>query len=112
MDKRIEAWLIDIQNAIDEIFDFLPQERNYVTFQQDLKTRRAIERNIEIIGEAMNRILKVDNQFKISNARRIVDTRNRVSHGYDSVSESVIWAIVVKELPKLLKEVQIHLYSK
>ncbi len=109
MDKRIGTWLIDIQNAIEEIFDFLPAERNYIAFQRDLKTRRAVERNIEIIGEAMNRILKVDSNLSISNSRRIVDTRNRVSHGYDSVSESIIWAIVIKELPKLLIEVQAHL---
>ena len=60
---------------------------------------------IEIIGEAMNRILKKEPDFQITNARKIVATRNRVIHGYDSVSEDVIWAIVVQELPKLDKEI-------
>ncbi|MCI5149810.1 MAG: DUF86 domain-containing protein, partial [Candidatus Electrothrix sp. MAN1_4] len=67
--------------AIDEIFDFLPDPRNYIEFEKDLKTRRAVERNIEILGEAMHRILKIDSEFNIANARRIVDTRNRVIHG-------------------------------
>lgn len=105
MENEIKIWLLDIKQAIQEIFDFLPDKRNFYEFQDDLKTRKAVERNIEIIGEAMDRILKKQPNFKISNARRIVDTRNRVIHGYDSVSEDIIWAIVIKELPKLEAEV-------
>ncbi|MCI5149485.1 MAG: DUF86 domain-containing protein [Candidatus Electrothrix sp. MAN1_4] len=105
MDKDIELWLHDMLVAIDEIFDFLPDPRNYIEFEKDLKTRRAVERNIEILGEAMHRILKTDPEFNIANARRIVDTRNRVIHGYDTVSTSIIWAIAVRELPKLREEI-------
>lgn len=105
MENEIKIWLLDIKQAIQEIFDFLPDKRNFYKFQDDLKTRKAVERNIEIIGEVMDRILKKQPNFKISNARRIVDTRNRVIHGYDSVSEDIIWAIVIKELPKLEAEV-------
>nr|WP_081624322.1 HepT-like ribonuclease domain-containing protein [Proteiniphilum acetatigenes] len=47
----------------------------------------AVERNIEIIGEAMNRILKEDGSIEITNSRKIVDVRNRIIHGYDSVSQ-------------------------
>ena len=74
-----------------------------------MKTRKAIERNIEIIGEAMDRILKTDPSFKISDARKIVDTRNRIIHGYDSVSDDVIWMIVNRYLPMLEKEIKKHL---
>jgi len=74
-----------------------------------LKTKRAIERNIEIIGEAVNRIIKANPEFPITNARKIIDTRNRIIHGYDSVSEDIIWAIVVKELGNLEKEVDVLL---
>lgn len=102
---EIKVWLSDMKQAIQEINDFLPEERNFLAFQKDIKTKRAIERNIEIIGEAMNRILKKEPDFKITNARKIVATRNRVIHGYDSVSEDVIWAIVVQELPRLEKEI-------
>lgn len=105
MADEIKVWLSDMKQAIQEINDFLPAERNFLAFRKDLKTKRAIERNIEIIGEAMNRILKKKPDFKISNARKIVATRNRVIHGYDSVSEDVIWAIVVQELPRLEKEI-------
>ena len=68
--------------------------------------RRAIEREIEIIGEATNRILKSDNSIHIENARQIVDTRNWVIHGYDKVDDVVIWGIVSKHLPKLKIEIE------
>ena len=78
-------------------------------YQNDLKSKRAVERNIEIIGEAMSRILKQDSEIEISNSRKIVDVRNRIIHGYDSVSDDVIWGIVIKNLPVLQKEVEILL---
>jgi uncharacterized protein with HEPN domain len=65
-----------------------------------------VERNIEIIGEAMNRVLKQDNTIVISNSRQIVDTRNRIIHGYDSVSDEMIWSIVISHLPLLQKEIE------
>lgn len=102
----IKACLTDIVQAIQEINEFLPIERNYIAFQNDLKSRKAIERNIEIIGEAMDRILKTDPDFQITDSRKIVDTRNRIIHGYDSVSADVIWLIVNRYLPILEKEVK------
>lgn len=60
---------------------------------------------MEIIGEAANRILKQDPKIKITDIKKIIDTRNRIIHGYDSVSDDVIWSIVVKYLPTLLKEI-------
>lgn len=60
MTKEVQSWLIDILNSIEEIESFLPNELNFKKFQSDLKTKRAVERNLEIIGEALNRILKVD----------------------------------------------------
>jgi len=77
----ILACLKDIEQSISEIYEFLPVERNFFTFQKDLKTRKAVERNIEIIGEAMDRILKIDPGFQITDSRKIVDTRNRIIHG-------------------------------
>ena len=79
--------------------------KNFAAYQKDIKTKRAIERNIEIIGEAMNRILLKEDSFQLSNSRKIVDTRNRIIHGYDTVSDDIIWSIVIKHLPLLKKEV-------
>jgi len=104
--EEIKIYLSDIERSISEIFDFLPEKQSFLKFQKDLKTRKAVERNIEIIGEAMNRILKIDPQFPIDASRKIVDTRNRIIHGYDSVSEDVLWLIIVNYLPSLEKQVK------
>jgi uncharacterized protein with HEPN domain len=74
-----------------------------------LRTKRAVERNIEIIGEAMSQILKLDENIAITSSRKLVDVRNRIIHGYDSVSDDVIWGIVIKHLPILKEEVSILL---
>jgi uncharacterized protein with HEPN domain len=106
MENEIRTWLADINQAIKEINLFLPDKYDFFEFRNDLKTRRAIERNVEIIGEAVGRILKVDPNIQIQNCRKIVDTRNRIIHGYDSVSEEIIWSIVIRDLPNLEKEVK------
>jgi len=106
MDEEITAWLYDILNAINEIeFFFDDKPKNFIAYQSDIKTKRAVERNIEIIGEAMNRILKKDSTVLISNSRKLVDVRNRIIHGYDSVSDDMIYGIVIKHIPLLKVEV-------
>lgn len=102
----IRACLKDIEQSITEINEFLPSQRDFSEFQKDIKTRKAVERNIEIIGEAMDRILKTDPDFPIGDSRKIVDTRNRIIHGYDSVSEDIIWLIINRHLPILGNEVK------
>jgi len=111
MENEVQICLEDIKQSIEEIETFLPEKLSFFEFQKDLKGRKAIERNIEIIGEAVNRILKVNPEIRITNARKIVDTRNRISHGYDSVSEDIIWTIVMKDL-KILKNEIIELLSE
>jgi uncharacterized protein with HEPN domain len=105
MDDQMRAWLKDIQQAILEIQTFIPDQKNFYLFEKDVKTKRAVERNIEIIGEAMARILKANPTIQISETRKIVDTRNRIIHGYDSVSAEILWGIVIKNLPSLQNEV-------
>jgi uncharacterized protein with HEPN domain len=105
MEDEVKTWLADIRQAIIEINEFLPDKKDFFQFKKDLKTKRAIERNMEIIGEAANRILKQQPDISITDIKKIIDTRNRIIHGYDSVSDDVIWSIVVKYLPKLQEEV-------
>jgi uncharacterized protein with HEPN domain len=105
MRHEIATCLADIKQAIIEINQFLPEKKDFLQFQKDIKAKREIERNIEIIGEAVKRILKSQPDFPITNAKKIIDTRNRISHGCDSVSEDIIWAIVIREIPKLDEEV-------
>jgi len=105
MDIKIQVWLLDIKVCIEEIFDFMGDRRDFIAYQNDKMKKKAIERNLEIIGEAMNRILKVDANFPLDNAKNIVGTRNRIIHSYDNISDEVIWTIIVRELPLLKKQV-------
>jgi uncharacterized protein with HEPN domain len=106
MDIEIKTWLYDILNAINEIESFFADRpKTFEAYKSDLRTRRAVERNIEIIGEALKRILNKNSLFVLSNSRKIVDTRNRIIHGYDSVSDDIIWSIVINHLPMLNTEV-------
>ncbi|MCU4165485.1 HepT-like ribonuclease domain-containing protein [Carboxylicivirga caseinilyticus] len=112
MKREIKKYLFDIKTSINSIFDYLGNERNFFEYQNNKLLRRGIEREIEIIGEAMNRILKMDSSIEIKNARQIVDTRNWVIHGYDKVDDVVIWGIITNHLPKLKTEVETLLDSE
>lgn len=68
--------------------------------------RRAVERELEIIGEAINNLLKMNPLVKISFSRQIVDLRNKVIHAYDNINDAVIWNVVVNHLPTLKKEIE------
>lgn len=67
--------------------------------------KRAIERNLEIIGEAINRILKFNKDIPISNAKNIIGLRNQIIHSYDNISDEYLWGVIVKHLPVLKSEI-------
>lgn len=106
MDNEIKTWLFDVLQSIIEIESYFENKpKKFQDYLKDIKTKRAIERNIEIIGEAINRILKKDNNFKLENAQKIIGTRIRIIHGYDKISDDLIWSIVINHLPKLKEEI-------
>lgn len=106
MDERVYKLLEDILRSIDNIELFCSSRpREFQTFCEDLCFRSAVQWEIAIIGEAMNRLLKIDSKISITSARRIVNTRNYLIHGYDSLREDLIWGIVINHLPLLRAEV-------
>ena len=108
MDERILKWLFDIKMSIDEINEFFQnEEEDFFKYRNNIMRKRAVERNLEIIGEAIKRIITRDDSFmeKISNAKAIIGLRNHVIHSYDSVSDENIWSILINHLPKLKIEV-------
>ncbi len=106
MNEKLLKYLFDIKLAIDEIETFFTTgNKRFDEYSSNIMLKRAVERNLEIIGEAMNRILKEDPQFPIENAKRIVGLRNLIIHGYDSISDENIWGIVINHIPKLKEEV-------
>ena len=98
-------YLVDIMNSIDSINEYLGDERNFKIYESNKLLRRGVERELEIIGEAVNRILKIDPEVDISNSRRIVNLRNWVIHAYNNVDNVIIWGIIEKDLPLLKKQV-------
>ena len=107
MDEKVTKYLLDIQLAIAEINQALDERsREFEIFLNDFVFRKFVERNIEIIGEAMNRILRINPDIGITSARKIVDTRNYVIHDYDYLIPEILWAIVINHLPRLEEEVK------
>lgn len=71
--------------------------------------RRAVERELEIIGEAMNKIQKIDKDLNIENHSKIIGLRNRVIHAYDSIDNEIVWGVVTRHIPLLKQELDILL---
>ena len=105
MDNIAKKYLFDIEICIDNVEKYVGKPQLYENYVSNDMLQDAVERNLEIIGEAVNNLLKIDALIAISNARRIVDTRNKIIHGYDSIEPVNIWAIVVNYLPILKAEV-------
>jgi len=103
--------LKDIEQAALNIDTHLEGRRIFKEFAVNITKRRAVERELEIIGEATNNLLKIDPGLSVSSARKIVNLRNRVIHAYDDVDEIIIWKVIVKDIPVLLDEVK-QLLSK
>lgn len=102
----IIKYLNDILESIEQIesyFNTLP--RRFDVYCNTPMMQRAIQMNISIIGEATNKLLKIAPDIPITKARKIVDTRNYMIHGYDSVSHDMVWSIVINHLPLLESEV-------
>lgn len=109
--REIKKYLHDIQESIDSIEMFLQGRNNFDEYLSNKLLRRGIERELEIIGEATNRILQLDAQIKIEDARRIVDLRNWVIHGYDKIDDVIVWGIISRDIPKLRYQVDALLRS-
>lgn len=106
MDKSVTKYLEDMLQAISEV-EMAENKlgRQYDIFENDVIFRKFVERNIEILGEAMNRVLKIEPKINITSARKIVDTRNYVIHAYDSLKPDILWAIVINHIPRLKAEI-------
>lgn len=104
MKQKTKKYLIDINSSISAISEHIGN-LDFEAFSSNLTVKRAVERELEIIGEAVNRILKEETNFTISNARKIVDLRNLIIHGYDAVDYETLWAVVHRHIPVLKSEI-------
>ncbi len=107
MNDETRKNLIDILQAAEEIQSFVCG-MDFKAYQNKPVAKRAVERDFEIIGEALNRIKNIDNELleKISEQNRIIGFRNILIHGYDIVDEAIVWQAVTNHLPILIREVK------
>ena len=105
MELEIKKYLFDIQESIESIENYLGNKRDFKIYSTDKMLRRAIEREFEIIGEAMKRIENLDPTLNISSKKKIINMRNRVIHGYDKIDDELIWGTIIRHLPTLKIEI-------
>lgn len=103
---EIKKYLFDIKQSIEEIESFL-KDKTYQDFINGTLIQSAAERKLEIIGEALNRIKKLDEKIldSITDAHRIIGFRNVIIHGYDVLDSKIIWDALQYNLPKLKKDI-------
>ncbi len=106
MTEKSKKYLSDILMAIDLIEKFTVGITDFNVYDKDLKTQSAVERQLAIIGEALNQLRKINPDIEIEYDKQIIGFRNRLVHAYDSIDNSIVWAIINRHLKKLLKEIQ------
>ncbi len=104
--EKSKKYQFDILMAIDLIEKFTVGITDFNLYQNDLKTQSAVERQLAIIGEALNQLKKVKPDFEIENDKQIIGFRNRLVHAYDSIDNSIVWAIINRHLKNLKEEIQ------
>lgn len=106
MNSKINAYLFDILSTIEEIEGFFKEsEITLQTLLSEVIITRATERDLEIIGECVKKILAIEPSFPISNARQIIATRNFIAHEYGVISYDIIIEVLNTHLPILKREV-------
>lgn len=106
MNSKTLKFILDIESIISEIEEItLKTEGNFFNFKNNFIFKRAIERDLEIIGEAIRKLSELEPQLKISSVKKIIGLRNLISHAYDSVEDELIWGIINKDIPLLKEEI-------
>jgi uncharacterized protein with HEPN domain len=107
MQPKVLKYILDIQSIIEEIEAIKSKaNNNFISFKSDIILQRAIERDLEIIGEAIRKIIENDPSISISSAKNIIGLRNIISHAYDSVEPEMIWGIIQNNIPLLAEEIE------
>ena len=106
MSDESNKYLTDILSSILSIENYIGEKKDLNIYVANKMLRRAVERELEIIGEAVSKLIKIDPEVQLTNSRKIIDLRNKVIHSYDSVDDIIIWGIVIKYLPILKTEIE------
>jgi uncharacterized protein with HEPN domain len=98
--------LFDMQRACRLPAEFIA-DKTFSDDSVDALLRSAVERQLTIVGEALNRLMKIEPTAasSIADARQILAFRNILVHGYDIVRDEVVWGILEADLPPLIRDV-------
>ncbi|MDT0686712.1 HepT-like ribonuclease domain-containing protein [Autumnicola psychrophila] len=105
MTEKGKKYVSDALRATDLIEDFIADTPDFDFYQEDLKTQSAVERQLAIIGEALNKLKQVQPDIAVQNGKQIIAFRNRLIHAYDSIDNAIVWVILKKHLPELKREI-------
>jgi uncharacterized protein with HEPN domain len=101
MTEQRKKYLSDILEAIRKIELFTQDTSSFEHYSQDIKTQSAVEQQLGIIGEAVNKLDKDGGPFEFEGSRQIVGFRNRLIHAYDSMDNAIVWAVLQRHIPSL-----------
>jgi uncharacterized protein with HEPN domain len=107
MQPEILKLLYDVEQACAKLLEYT-RGKSFDDYDSDSLLRSGVERQFEIIGEAINNALKLDSEIvhSISNTKKIIAFRNFLIHGYSGVNSAIVWEILQRDLPVLNREVQ------
>lgn len=110
MQPKSPKLLEDIRDAAEFIRE-AAQGLTLDDYRGDRRLRNAVERNFEIIGEAMKRLAQIDQETagRIGDSIQIIAFRNVLIHGYDLVDHALVWSVIENQVPALLKDVGVLL---
>lgn len=106
MTEKSTKYLSDVLMAIPLIREFTIDITDFNIYDKDRKTQSAVERQLVIIGEALNKLRQIESQIVIENDKQIIGFRNRLVHAYDSIDNSIVWAIINRHLENLKTEIE------
>lgn len=106
MELEAKKLIYDLDQATELIANFT-RDKQLTDYKADTLLRSAVERQFEIIGEALNRLKRIDSVTvaRISDYQRVIEFRNILAHGYDIISDGIVWDIVQNKLPTLRQEI-------
>ena len=106
MTEKSKKYLSDVLMAINLIREFTIDITDFNMYEKDRKTQSAVERQLVVIGEALNKLRLIESGIVIENDKQIIGFRNRLVHAYDSIDNSIVWAIINRHLEKLKIEIE------
>tara|TARA_R100000951_G_scaffold108892_1_gene105440 strand:- start:111 stop:449 length:339 start_codon:yes stop_codon:yes gene_type:complete len=107
MHPKLLKYILDIESVIEEIESIKRKTQNdFNNFSDDIILQRAIERDLEIIGEAIRKIIEINPSIQITASKNIIGLRNIISHAYDSVEPEMLWGIIQRNIPVLTDEIR------